>query len=238
MATADSPVAVVAAEARELAGLLARATAVTALKWPIQYAIHATIAGRPFLLLAHGAGVALAAHAARTALDCSPVRALVSTGLCGALHPDLALNDIVTATEVASPEPGSAVFAASAPAGPQARMSGRVLCSSRVASTPSEKADLAALGAIAVDMESAGVAAAAAAAHSPFLCIKVVSDTADEGLPLDFNLYRDPDGRFQPGRIAAAAVLQPSRLPALVRLFRSSRQASVLLGDFLAHCQF
>ena len=46
MATADPPVAIVAAEARELAGLLAHATSVTALQWPVRYALEAVIGDR------------------------------------------------------------------------------------------------------------------------------------------------------------------------------------------------
>lgn len=238
MATADPPVAIVAAEARELAGLLAHATSVTALQWPVRYALEAVIGDRRFLLLAHGAGTALAAHAARTAIDRAPVRALVSTGLCGALHPALAAGDLVIATETTIPGPSLTRFPAASPIGPAPRMAGPIVCSPRVASTPAEKAALHSSGAIAVEMEAAGVAETAASAHLPFFCIKVVSDTADEGLPLDFNRFRDADGRFQPGRIAASALVHPFCLPALVRLFRASRQASVHLGDFLADCQF
>jgi adenosylhomocysteine nucleosidase len=238
MATADPPVAIVAAEARELAGLVAHATSVTALQWPVRYALEAVIGDRRFLLLAHGAGTALAAHAARTAIDRAPVRALVSTGLCGALHPALNTGDLVIATETTIPGPSLTRFPAASPIGPAPRMAGPIVCSPRVASTRSEKAALHASGAIAVEMEAAGVAETAASAHLPFFCIKVVSDTADEGLPLDFNRFRDADGRFQPGRIAASALIHPFCLPALVSLFRASRQASVHLGDFLADCQF
>ncbi|MCL4841617.1 MAG: hypothetical protein KJZ79_07250 [Bryobacteraceae bacterium] len=238
MATADPLVAIIAAEARELAGLLAHATSVTALQWPVRYALEAVIGDRRFLLLAHGAGATLAAHAARTAVERAPVRALVSTGLCGALHPALNAGDLVIATETTLPAPSHSRFPAAAPIGPSPRMSGPIVCSPRVASTPAEKAALHSSGAIAVEMEAAGVAETAASAHLPFFCIKVVSDTADEGLPLDFNQFRDADGRFQPGRIATAALLRPHRLPALIRLFRASRQASNNLGDFLADCQF
>jgi adenosylhomocysteine nucleosidase len=221
MATADPPVAIVAAEARELAGLVAHATSVTALQWPVRYALEAVIGDRRFLLLAHGAGTALAAHAARTAI-----------------HPALNTGDLVIATETTIPGPNLTRFPAASPIGPAPRMAGPIVCSPRVASTRSEKAALHASGAIAVEMEAAGVAETAASAHLPFFCIKVVSDTADEGLPLDFNRFRDADGRFQPGRIAASALIHPFCLPALVSLFRASRQASVHLGDFLADCQF
>jgi len=239
MDTAEPAIAVIAAEARELSGLVAHATAVTALNWPVRYALEAEIAGRRWLLLANGAGASLAQQAAEAALERAPVRALVSTGLCGALHPALETCDIIAATEVTQPSPAIGCFPAAQPApSPGARMTGPVVCSPRVASTPEEKAVLHASGAIAVEMEAAGVAAAAARAQLPFYCIKGVSDTAAEALPLDFNRYRDPAGRFQPGRIAAAALAHPVRLPSLARLARASHQASLKLGDFLAACHF
>lgn len=238
MATAEPAIVVVAAEARELAGLVAHATSVTALKWPVRYALEAVIRDRRWVLAAHGAGTALAAEAARVALERSPARALASTGLCGALDPEFAHGDIVAATEVAETGPTARRYAV-APLESRSEMRrGVVACSPRVATTVEEKAALRATGAIAVEMEAAGVAGAAARAQLPFYCIKVVSDTASETLPLDFNHYRDAHGRFAAGRIAAAALLRPTCLPALARLFRASRRASVKLGDFLADCQF
>ena len=69
--------------------------------------------------------------------------------------------------------------------------------------------------------------------------VKVVSDAANEDLPLDFNQFRDPDGRFQARRIAATALLHPfSTMPALLRLDRNCRRASENLGEFFADCEF
>lgn len=238
MATAEPAIVVVAAEQRELAGLVAHATSVTALKWPVRYALEAVIQGRRWLLVAHGAGTTLAAEAARVVLDRSPARGLISTGLCGALDPELLPADIVAATEVAETGPGARRFSTAPVRCAVVAKEGVVACSPRVATTADEKARLRATGAIAVEMEAAGVAEAAARARLPFYCIKGVSDTSEESLPLDFNRYRDADGRFAAGRIAAAALLRPARLPALIQLLRASRVASVRLGDFLANCQF
>ncbi len=239
MATAESAIAVVAAEPLELSGLVAHATSVTALQWPVRYALEAMIGGQRWLLLAHGAGASLAAQAAQAAVDRGPVRALISVGLCGGLDPELKTGDIVAATEVRLPAPNVTRYAVSAPAGgPRPRVSGPVVCSPRVVCSAEEKRALHSTGAVAVEMESAGVAEAAARAGVPFYCIKGVSDTAQEALPLDFNKYRDIRGHFLRGRIALAAVLRPHRLPALARLLRASRQTSVKLGEFLANCQF
>ena len=94
-------------------------------------------------------------------------------------------------------------------------------------------------GAIACDMEASAVAEAAAAGDLPFYCVRVVTDTANEDLPLDFNRYRDERGRFDRLRIAGGALSHPfSVLPALLRFDGVCSRASDALGDFLADCRF
>ena len=87
-------------------------------------------------------------------------------------------------------------------------------------------------------MESAAVAAKAREWGVPFRCIKVVSDTAGEDMPLDFNKYRDAAGRFSRSRIALAALRRPfTTIPALLHLDANCRKAAEKLGEFLADCQ-
>ncbi len=57
-------------------------------------------------------------------------------------------------------------------------------------------------------------------------------------MPLDFNRYRDADGRFSRTRIALAAMLHPfSVMPRLTRLDRNCRVAAEALGEFFANSQ-
>jgi adenosylhomocysteine nucleosidase len=116
---------------------------------------------------------------------------------------------------------------------------GEILSLDRVAVTAAEKRDLRErTGAIAIEMESAAVAAKAREWGVPFRCIKAVSDTAAEDMPLDFNLYRDSAGRFSRSRIALAAMRRPfTAIPALLRLDRNCRRAAEKLGEFFADCQ-
>ncbi len=108
----------------------------------------------------------------------------------------------------------------------------------RVAVTVRHKRELLALGCSVVEMEAGAVALAASDRNLPFYCIRVVSDTASESLPLDFNRFRDKSGRFNRGRIAAEALLRPTAVPRLLEFGRIARAASESLGEFLAQCKF
>jgi hypothetical protein len=113
-----------------------------------------------------------------------------------------------------------------------------VISLDRVAISADEKRQLRELGGCAVEMEASGVGREAAALGIPFYCVRVVSDTAAEDMAIDFNLYRDAEGRFSRMRIAAAAVMQPSRIPRLRKFDAQCRLASTSLGGFLANCRF
>ena len=232
MATTNRPVTAVAAIPREFSGLLAHATLVRALRTPLSYAVEADIDGRRWLLLANGEGPARAGAAAAYALREARTSALVSTGYCGGLDPALKVGDIFVADQVLD---DAGRYWPASTTGPA---SGTLLSQDRVAITEREKCGLFASGARAVEMEAAAVARAASQGGTPFHCIRVVSDSALETLPLDFNLYRDSTGRFRRGRILAAALARPSSFGGLLRLNKASLAAARSLGDFLACCQF
>lgn len=235
MATADSnPILAIAAEAREFAGLLRHASTVEALDWPLSFARKATIGGQPWVLAANGPGPALAHEAVSISCARTAVRAVVSIGYCGGLDPALVVGDIFAATEVRC-----GADAGGYPAMPMAAPhTGRLLSGNRVAVTRAEKAELFQSGGSAVEMEAGAVAAVAELLRLPFYCVRVVSDTAGEEMPLDFNRFRDQTGRFSRTLIAMAAAMRPWLIPGLVRFDRNSRRASVTLGDFLADCRF
>jgi hypothetical protein len=107
-----------------------------------------------------------------------------------------------------------------------------------VAVTAAEKHELRRSGAAAVEMEWAGVMEAASRRGLPCYAVRVVSDTASEPMPMDFNRFRRADGRFDRRRIGLAAVLQPWKIPGLLRLQRNCRYASAKLGEFLGTCKF
>ncbi len=202
----------VAAEQIELEGIVSRLAAVRPLDWRLDYAVEGTHRGRRVVAVANGPGPKLAAHAVQTACDRAPVTHIVSTGFCGALDPALSVGDMVT-------DPA------------------QLHSEDRVAVTARQKAELRQThGKSAVEMEYAGVAREAARRHLPCGALRVVSDTAAEPLPFDFNHYRKPDGRFDRTAIALAAIVRPWKFRALIRLQRNCKLASSKLGEFFATC--
>jgi hypothetical protein len=166
-----------------------------------------------------------AARAARLASEAAERGAagLVSWGLAGGL--------------VAAAEPGTVVLpkrVVSAGGGPpratdaawRARLvealrprfrllEGDLLASDAVLGAPEQKARAAKdTGAVAVDMESAGIAAAAAAAALPFVALRVVADGAGDRLPPGIERWIDADGNRRAAAVIAAA-WRPTQWPAL-----------------------
>ena len=226
--------AFVAAERREFDGLLRRADRVTKLDWPLSFARMAWVNGEPMVLVANGPGPKLAGRAVEIARKHQELRGLVSTGFCGALNPALELCDIFVANEVLGIAHALPPVKTSG-----AYRTGKLLSIDRVVSTAAERADLYRTGADAVEMEAAAVAGKAAEWNIPFYCIRVVTDTAAENFPLDFNRMRDAEGRFSRIKILAAMLQRPgSVLPELLKLNKRCRDASLVLGDFIVDASF
>jgi nucleoside phosphorylase len=189
-----------------------------------------------FHLTAKGVGVNCAAAAVDAALQDFPAEAVISTGFCGALDPAMETGDIVIGTEVVN---GVRRFPALLPRCNKAHHAGGVISIDHVAQTAGEKARLRATGAIAVEMEAAGVAERAAARNLPFYCVKVVTDLAGEDMANDFNSALRPEGHFATMVILSSSLRKPFvRIPELLRLRRRCARAALLLGEFIADCRF
>ena len=224
----------IGADKREFDGMLARSTAARNLSWPLALVKAGPWNGEPALFVANGPGPKLAAEAVRVVIERQPVAALVSVGFCGGLNPDLAVGDIFIATGVVGVGPVLQPSGALAP-----HKAGALISTDEVAVTSAQKTKLRQTGADAVEMEAGAVAQAAKENHIPFYCVRVVTDAADEDLPLDFNRMRDRDGRFSRARILAAACRRPGVIfPELMRFNERCKNASEALGDFVANCHF
>ena len=219
----------VAAERRELEGLLVHVDEIRKPGWPLDFARTGRLNGVSVAMVANGPGPQLAGDAVDAV---GKMEALISIGFCGGLVDSLQACDIFVATEVVGVAP------AIAPSSSRAFKTGKLLSLDRVVSTAAEKAELA-KSADAVEMEAAAVAEMADARSLPFYAVRVVTDTWEESFPLDFNRMRSANGRFSRTRILAAALRRPATVfPELIKLNRITKRAAQALGDFLADARF
>ncbi|MGD0500450.1 MAG: hypothetical protein ABSC23_18665 [Bryobacteraceae bacterium] len=226
----------IASDAREFTGVMARAAGVKDVRLPVDWAREARLAGHDILMAANGVGMARAAAAVDAALDAWRPDAIVSAGFCGAVDSSLGIAGVVVASCVAGPD---GEYPALPVTSGRAFHGGRIRTVERIARTPEEKRQWRASGAIAVEMEAAGVAARARTLGLPFYCIRAVTDLAGETLANDFNSALRPDGHFATIRLLASSLRRPvARLPELVRLRKRCVRASFALGEFIAGCRF
>jgi len=182
--------------------------------------------GRPITLVATGMGPANARRAVETLLAREPCERVIVTGLCGALDPGLRIGDLVWPDEVLDADTGGT---ARRPI-PHAH-GGRLVSVTRVVASPAAKAELFARhAAAAVDMETTAVAAVCEAHGIPWLCVRAVSDTADQALPDDIEALVDEHGRLRPWQAVRQLARSPGTLAALAQLARCTRQATEALA--------
>jgi hypothetical protein len=63
--------------------------------------------------------------------------------------------------------------------------------------------------------------------------VRVISDTAGEDLPLDFNRLFKPDMSLDYGKLAWAVMKSPGKIGALLKLQKRTRFAAEQLADIL-----
>lgn len=186
-------------------------------------------AGRPGLsVFVIGIGRANAEKNIRAALDASPntPELVLTCGFAGGLDPELAINDVVFEADE-----GSAIAARLLAAGARPA---RFHCAPRIAVTAHEKKELRdATGADAVEMESEAVHAVCRERGIPCATVRVVSDTADEDLPMDFNQFTKPDLSLDHAKLMQAIGRSPLKIPALMRLQRQTKAAAAALAEVL-----
>jgi adenosylhomocysteine nucleosidase len=226
----------VAAERRELEGLLVHVDEIAKSNWALDFVRVGRLNGRNVALIANGPGPKLAGQAVDVVRENESMDGLISTGFCGGLRPSLGAYDIFVATEVVGAAP------ALVPVSQRSFKTGKLLSIDRVVFTAAEKAELG-QDADAVEMEAGAVAARAKQYDVPFYAVRVVTDTCDESFPLDFNQMRSPTGRnagrFSRARILAAAWRRPGTVfPELINLNKRTKRAAQALGDFLADARF
>jgi adenosylhomocysteine nucleosidase len=170
-------------------------------------------------VLVTGVGSARAARALNDALR-QQVPALVLTcGFAGGLRPGLACGTVVCSDD---DEAGLAAAFSALGAVPVT-----FHCSPRIAITALEKRRLhAETGADAVEMESGMIRQICRDHQIPSATLRVISDSAEQDLPLDFNTLLNERGRLRLGRLVVALLRSPAKVAGLLRLQRQTRLAA------------
>jgi nucleoside phosphorylase len=136
---------------------------------------------------------------------------------------------------------GSVVFAAD----PESRLKPALLavgakparfhCADRVAATAEQKRALwEATGADAVEMESEVIRAVCLEESIPSATVRVILDTTEEDLPLDFSRLMTADEKMSYSKLALALAKSPGKVGALVRLQKEASAAAGKLAEVLA----
>ncbi len=183
---------------------------------------------RPDLRILHtGMGTGNTSRALHTYLGTARPDLIVSSGFAGGLRPNLGTGCLVW-------EPGP--HASSVPLTiPSSAKKGSFHHSSQIVITASEKDALwKETERDAVEMESKAIHEIAKREKIPSLTLRIISDPANEDLPLDFNRTMTPDMRLSYTRLAFQLAKNPSRIFPLIRFGRSVKRTARLLADAIS----
>ncbi len=188
--------------------------------------------GSDVLVEVGGIGRARAEAATTRLLGCGAT-AVVSWGIAGGLDPELEPGTVVVPEFVVDGKSGRL----QADVGWRDRLLAKiesVVTSSGdpmfngdgVVTSPARKHELhERWGAVAVDMESAGIARIAQDAGVPWLVVRVVGDAADQALPRAVSELSDDQGRLRLWAVAGL-VVRPRLWPTLFALGRANAAAA------------
>jgi len=173
-----------------------------------------------------GMGQANARRAIEAALDQATPDRVITAGFAGGLNPEFNCGDVVFDVDetLRSPEAIDGFRCAA----------GVFHCADRVATTPKEKAVLRGTSnADAVEMESGVIREICGKRGIPSATVRVISDAANEGLPLDFNALMKPDMSMDFVKLAGALLRSPGKIPELIRFQGRLKTAAANLSQIL-----
>ena len=178
-------------------------------------------------ILITGMGKKSAEQSVRDGLAKAKPTAVLTCGFAGGLRADLETGSVLFALDEQK-ELGRALIAAGAkPA--------KFYCAPKVAVTAREKRTLAEeTGADAVDMESEIISTVCKTLGVISATVRVVLDTAEEDLPLNFNALMTPEHRMRYAKLATTLLKKPGKVGALLQFQKRCRLAAEKLSDVLA----
>ena len=171
-----------------------------------------------------GIGTRAAARTAERILDAIPVQHLVVVGIAGGLGPSVDIGDLVVPELVIDLATGTK-YRPSVIGDAKAR--GTLATSNEVLIDRVEAARLERQGVIAVDMETAAIAAVCESRACPWSVFRAISDRAGDG-PIDPALLglAGPDGEPNLRALMRFVLMNPKGVPNLARLGRGLRLAT------------
>jgi len=173
-----------------------------------------------------GMGRKNAAESLREAVAAVEPERVLTCGFAGGLNPALTLGTVVFDHDF---DAGVAEALAELGALPA-----KFHCSKRVAITAAEKRALwESTGADAVEMESSVIRNLCREWRIPSATIRVISDTAHDDLPIDFNALMTSDDRIHYGKLALAILGAPRKISQLIAFQRQTMTAARELGRML-----
>jgi adenosylhomocysteine nucleosidase len=177
-------------------------------------------------ILLTGMGQRNADKSIRTVVSTEKPALVLTAGFAGALNPDLSLGTVLFSCDDAPQLQPRLLATGARPA--------RFHCANRVASAAAEKRQLwETTHADAVEMESEIICNICRQYQISCATIRVILDTASEDLPLDFNFLMTADQQMDYRKLAFSLAKSPSKIAALLRLQKQSKEAAKRLGDVL-----
>lgn len=173
-----------------------------------------------------GMGGKNAEHAFSKFLESGRPEIVLSCGFAGGLNAELTTSDVVFSIDDNFPFKSNLLVSGAKP--------GIFHCAKRIAISSSEKRALRSqTGADAVEMESEVIRRMCAEQKIPSATVRVISDAANEDLPLDFNQVMTAEFKISYFRLALVVLLQPWKIPALIKFGKTTKAAAQNLSRVL-----
>ena len=181
-------------------------------------------------VLVTGIGRNNAEKAIKGYLESVKPQLVLTCGFAGGLNPALKFGEIVFDTDE-----DSALDALESVLPLLQCKRGKFLCSDKIVVSAAEKKALwLATKADAVEMESGPIREFCRKINVPSATIRIISDTAEEDLPLDFNELFDKQMRPSALKASARFLRRPKSIGKMLSFMDRTRQAASSLSDVLA----
>ena len=173
-----------------------------------------------------GIGQRNAERSIRDALERDKPNLVLTCGFAGGLRPGLTTGEVLFSAN-GYPNLEKKFQAAGA-------LSGQFYCDNKIAVTSEAKRALwKQTGADAVEMESGFICAICRQQGIPVATVRVILDTAEEDLPLDFNELTNEDQEMDYWKLTKKLIKSPAKITALLRLQKRCQIAAGKLSDTL-----